>query len=204
VQSKLIALRPLHLQPLELFIQENITVGPRVSVLGTLRLYFVWPITVTEDNQMNQSDIKPRTCPLRKERDKAYQQVMIGFELNFDWLRKWRPNIVKKGLGCVPLGWFGLESVIRDHSDHGKSNEPMKTFKRIDWSSPLMCYNPIDPITEPVPVHPSGTRFKFHQKKLWRGVGGELNTKFDFINWAIKTNLSPKKKKKIQKLTFRA
>ena len=75
VQSKLIALQPLHLQPLELFIQENIVVGPRVSVLGTLRLNFVWPITVTEDNQMNQSDIKARTCPRRKEREKAYQQV---------------------------------------------------------------------------------------------------------------------------------
>ena len=53
-----------------------------------------------------------------------------------------------------------------------------------------MCYNPIDPITEPVPGHPSGTRFKFHQKKLWRGVGGESKTKFDVINWAIKINLS--------------
>ena len=45
-----------------------------------------------------------------------------------------------------------------------------------------MCYNPIDPITEPVPGHPSGTRFKFHQKELWRGVGGESKTKFDVIN----------------------
>ena len=104
-QSKLIALkRPLHLQPLELFIQENITVGPRVSVLGTLRLNFVWPITLTKDNQMNQSDIKPRTCPRRKAREKAYQQVTTGLKLNFDWPRKWRPNIVTKGLGCVPLG----------------------------------------------------------------------------------------------------
>ena len=85
--------------------------------------------------------------------------------------------------------------MIRDHSDHGKSNEPLKTFKRIDLSSPLMCYNPIDPITEPVPGHPSGTRFKFHQKKLWHGVGGEPNTKFDFINRAIKINLSPEKKR---------
>ena len=104
---------------------------------------------------MNQSDIKPRTCPRRKAREKAYQQVTTGFKLNFDWPRNWRPNIVTKGLGCVPLGWFGLESVIRDHPDHGKSNEPLKTFKRIDWSSPLMCYNPIDPITEPVPGHPN-------------------------------------------------
>ena len=98
-RSKLIALRPLHLQPLELFIQENITVGPRVSGLGTLRLNFVSPITVTEDNQMNQSDIKPRTCPRRKARKKAYQQVTTGLKL-----KKWRPNIVTKDLGCVPLG----------------------------------------------------------------------------------------------------
>ena len=166
-----------------------------MSGLGTLRLNFVWPITLTEDNQKNQSDIKPTRCPRRKAREKAYQQVTTGFKLNFDWPRKWRPNIVTKGLGCVPLGWFGLESVIRDHPDHGKSNEPLKTFKRIDWSSPLMCYNPIDPITEPVPGHPSGTRFKFHQKKLWRGVGGESKTKFDVINWAIKINLSTKKKR---------
>ena len=138
--------------------KENITVSPRVSVLGTLRLNFVWPITVTEDNQMNQSDIKPRTCHRRKVREKAYQRVATGFELNFDWLRKWRPNIVTRGFRCDPLGWSGSGSVIRDHSDHGRSNEPMNSFKRINLSSPLMWYNPIDPITEPVPGHPSGTR----------------------------------------------
>ena len=27
--------------------------------------------------------------------------------------------------GCVPLGWSGSGSVIRDHSDYGRSNEPM-------------------------------------------------------------------------------
>ena len=26
---------------------------------------------------------------------------------------------------CVPLGWSGSGSVIRDHSDHSRSNEPM-------------------------------------------------------------------------------
>ena len=26
---------------------------------------------------------------------------------------------------CVPLGWSGSGSVMRDHSDHGRSNEPM-------------------------------------------------------------------------------
>ena len=120
-----------------------------MSGLGTLRLNFVSPITVTEDNQMNQSDIKPRTCPQRKVREKhtsksrpVLNSILIGWESGAQ-------NIVTKGFGCVPLGWSGLESVIRDHSDHGKSNEPMTTFERIDWSSPLMCYNPIDPITEP-------------------------------------------------------
>ena len=28
-------------------------------------------------------------------------------------------------LGCVPLGWSGSGSVIGDHSDHGRSKEPM-------------------------------------------------------------------------------
>ena len=28
-------------------------------------------------------------------------------------------------LECVPLGWSGSGSVIRDHSDHGRKNEPM-------------------------------------------------------------------------------
>ena len=28
-------------------------------------------------------------------------------------------------LGCVTLRWSGSGSVIRDHLDHGRSNEPM-------------------------------------------------------------------------------
>ena len=28
-------------------------------------------------------------------------------------------------MGCVPLGWSGSGSVIQDHSDHGRSNDPM-------------------------------------------------------------------------------
>ena len=36
--------------------------------------------------------------------------------------------------GCVPLGWSGSVSVIRDHSDHGRSNEPMNPlWTRIHW-----------------------------------------------------------------------
>ena len=37
-------------------------------------------------------------------------------------------------LGCVPLRWSGSGSVIRDHSNHGRSNEPMNPlWKRIHW-----------------------------------------------------------------------
>ena len=37
-------------------------------------------------------------------------------------------------LWCVPLGWSGSASVIRDHSDHGRSNEPMNPlWTRIHW-----------------------------------------------------------------------
>ena len=35
----------------------------------------------------------------------------------------WHVNGIQ--LGCVPLGWFGSGSVIRDPSDHGRSNETM-------------------------------------------------------------------------------
>jgi len=35
----------------------------------------------------------------------------------------WHVNSIK--LGCVPLGWFVSGSVIRDPSDHGRSNETM-------------------------------------------------------------------------------
>ena len=33
--------------------------------------------------------------------------------------------IVLKPYECVPWGWSGLGSMIGDHSDHGRSNEPM-------------------------------------------------------------------------------
>ena len=41
--------------------------------------------------------------------------------------------------GCGPLGWFGSGSVIRDHSDHGRSNEQMNPLwtriLRFIWST---------------------------------------------------------------------
>ena len=41
--------------------------------------------------------------------------------------------------GCVPLGWSGSGSVIRVHSDHGRSNEPMNPLwtriHRFIWST---------------------------------------------------------------------
>ena len=40
---------------------------------------------------------------------------------------------------CVPLGWFGSESMIRVYSDHGRSNEPMNPcpewIHRFIWST---------------------------------------------------------------------
>ena len=39
--------------------------------------------------------------------------------------RKWEAEEFEKVQGCVPLGWSGSGSVIRDQSDHGRSNEPM-------------------------------------------------------------------------------
>ena len=42
-------------------------------------------------------------------------------------------------MGCVALGWFGSGSVIRDHSDHCRSNEPMNPcpewIHRFIWST---------------------------------------------------------------------
>ena len=40
-------------------------------------------------------------------------------------------NTNTKNIGCVPLGWSGSVSVIQDHSDHGRSNEPMNPL----WTS---------------------------------------------------------------------
>ena len=41
--------------------------------------------------------------------------------------------------GCGPLGWPGSGSVIRDHSDHGRSNEPMNPLwtraRHFIWST---------------------------------------------------------------------
>ena len=41
-------------------------------------------------------------------------------------------------MGCVPLGWSGSGSAIGNHSDHGRSNEPMNPLwtriHRFTWS----------------------------------------------------------------------
>ena len=43
--------------------------------------------------------------------------------------------------GCVPLGWSGSESLIRDQLDHGRSNEPMNPcpewIYRFIWSTTI-------------------------------------------------------------------
>ena len=54
---------------------------------------------------------------------------------------KWRCTInsVLINKGCVPLGWSGTGSVIRDDSDHGRSNGPMNPLwtriHRFIWST---------------------------------------------------------------------
>ena len=44
--------------------------------------------------------------------------------------------------GCVPLRWSGSGSVIRDHSDHGRSKEPknplLTRIQRFIWSTILV------------------------------------------------------------------
>ena len=44
--------------------------------------------------------------------------------------------------GCVPLRWSGSGSVIRDHSDHGRLNDPMNPLltriQRFIWSTILI------------------------------------------------------------------
>ena len=55
------------------------------------------------------------------------------------WKKLYLWHIYSTQLGCVPLGWSGSGSVIRDHSDHGRSNEPMnhcsKWIHRFIWST---------------------------------------------------------------------
>ena len=46
---------------------------------------------------------------------------LVGFQI----LSVYECDRAKDFLGCVPLRWSGSGSVIRDHSDHGTSNEPM-------------------------------------------------------------------------------
>ena len=62
------------------------------------------------------------------------------------WIKtscKWRCTInsVLINKGCVPLGWSGSGSAIRDYSDHGRSNGPMNTLwtriHRFIWSTKI-------------------------------------------------------------------
>ena len=81
--------------------------------------------------------------------------LMIGLRNPFHWQRiqnpessawnsestAWNPEYrtVLGIQGCGALGWFGSGSVIRDHSDHGRSNEPMNPLwtriLRFIWST---------------------------------------------------------------------
>ena len=60
-------------------------------------------------------------------------------------------------IGCTSLRWSGSGSVIRDHSDHDGSNEPMNPcpewIHRFIWSS----WSEWSRITDPDPVHLKGT-----------------------------------------------
>ena len=42
--------------------------------------------------------------------------------------RKSVPRLLSMIVGCIPLGWSGSGSLIRDHSDYGRSNEPMNPW----------------------------------------------------------------------------
>ena len=75
---------------------------------------------------INLSDL-PKIAKLR-----WMNRVQIGCDsLPFIWMlfKTCRRNLKfgtdKLYSGCVPLRWSGSGSVIRDHSDHGRSNEPM-------------------------------------------------------------------------------
>ena len=60
------------------------------------------------------------------------------------------PNVLRRdycrlemldSMGCVPLGWSGSGSAIRDHLDHGRSNEPTNPcpewIHRFIWSTTI-------------------------------------------------------------------
>ena len=64
---------------------------------------------------------------------------MISYWESINWIEI---SIQYEGdydLECVPLGWSGSGSVIGDHSDHGRSNEPMNLLwtmiHRFIWST---------------------------------------------------------------------
>ena len=51
----------------------------------------------------------------------------------------WKINSL---FGCIPLRWSGSGSVIRDHTDHGRSNEPMNPLPewihQFIWSTMIL------------------------------------------------------------------
>ena len=53
--------------------------------------------------------------------------------------KKWFTEYIHANKGCIPLGWSRSGSVICDHSDHGRSNEPMNPLwtriHRFIWST---------------------------------------------------------------------
>ena len=68
----------------------------------------------------------------RKSQIKVAEQSLIGCDLlPFIWMlfKTCRSNLKfgtdKLYSGYIPLRWSGSGSVIRDHLDHGRSNEPM-------------------------------------------------------------------------------
>ena len=55
------------------------------------------------------------------------------------------PPTIVLNFRCVPLEWSGSGSVIHDHSDHSKSNEPMNPcpewIHRFIWSNMIRGYS---------------------------------------------------------------
>ena len=64
-------------------------------------------------------------------------------------------------IGCVPLRWSGSGSVIRGHSDHGRSNEPMNPLWKGFISSFDLLWSKWSRIADPDPDHPKGMHSLF-------------------------------------------
>ena len=59
--------------------------------------------------------------------------------------------------GCIPVGWSGSGSAIRDHLDHSKSNELMNPFQSGFIGSFDLPWSEWPRITDPDPDHLKGT-----------------------------------------------